>query len=143
MRALVSGGGAYTGCMITLRSHLRSLAWLALTAMLALALLPGVSHALAAARGDGYDLTTICTAQGTRVIALDIGTDQTPAPQGTGTADCPYCPLGSHLPCLPQTLPQLLTIEQTWGLVAAPPLRAPRAAFSWAAAQPRAPPLAI
>jgi hypothetical protein len=128
--------------MNPLRSHLRSLAWLALAAMLGLALLPGVSHAPVFVRGDGPDLAEICTAQGMRTITPDAGSDRTPAPQATGAADCPFCPQGGHTPGLQQALPRLAPPEPARCRVPAPSLQAPRTALAWAAAQPRAPPQA-
>jgi hypothetical protein len=128
--------------MNPLRSHLRSLAWLALAAMVGLALLPGVSHALVFVRGDAPNLAEICSAQGMRTIAPDVGSDETPAPQATGAADCPFCLQGGHTPGLQQALPRLALQVLAQGSVPASSPQAPPTALAWAAAQPRAPPQA-
>ncbi len=55
-------------------------AWLALWAMLAMALLPGVSHALAWAQGGHTQWAEVCTAQGLRLVAVaDAAGTQAPA----------------------------------------------------------------
>jgi len=124
-------------------------AWLALFAMLAGALLPGLSQALAAARGEAW--SAVCTAQGVRWVmaatadsAVDsaAGSMADPgAPSSTVTPEhCPYCTPSGHAPALPpaasDALPQPPRASPAPALV----LHAPRAQFAWRGAQPRAPP---
>jgi hypothetical protein len=120
------------------RHRRRPVAWLALVAMLALALLPAVSHALAAAGGGQVE---ICTAQGPRWVPA--GEIEGGLPVGASTlAHCPYClSAGAGLGPNPA--------EGTARAVvfagdAAPPAMAPPppAAFACCAAPPRAPPAA-
>lgn len=127
-----------------LRPHLHRVTWLALVAVLALALMPTLSHALAFARGDAVAWTEVCTPQGIKVVALDSAEDPTPAtPVSTGQhlEHCPFCKLGSDdalaLPPAPLALAEPLPPGPFL-----PPLflQAPRTLHAWAAAQPRAPP---
>ena len=128
--------------MSTLRAHLRSLSWLALAAMLALALLPSVSHALRFAQGDPLSLAEICTPQGVRAVLVDggAGDDSMPA-TAAASADCPYCSLCGHLAALPPA--PVSVLPPMVAEAAVPPLflHAPRTLFAWASAQPRAPPV--
>lgn len=116
--------------------------WLALVAMLALALLPTLSHALAFARG-GAAWAEVCTPQGMRLVAVDAAqAAETGAPvQVAGHLEhCPLCALGADLPALPPAPPVALPLP----LAAADPpplfLHAPRTLFAWRSAQPRGPP---
>ncbi len=124
--------------MDLLRRRLHALTWLALVGVLALALLPAVSHALAFA-GVGGATAEVCTPQGLKRIALDAGED--PAPSANGHLEhCPFCKLGHDAPPLPPVPParaQALP-PGPWR----PPLflQAPRTLHAWASAQPRAPP---
>lgn len=118
-------------------------AWIALVAMLALALLPTVSHALAFARG-GSAWAEVCTPQGMRLVALDASQTADPAApvQAAGHLEhCPFCALAADAPPLPPApaaaLPQPLAATAVPALF----LQAPRPLFAWASAQPRAPPL--
>ena len=128
--------------MSTLRAHLRSLSWLALAAMLALALLPSVSHALRFSQGDPLNLAEICTPQGMRTVLVDGGAtdDNMPATAAAG-ADCPYCSLCGHLAALPPASPSMLPPLVAQAAVPSLFLQAPRTLFAWASAQPRAPPV--
>ena len=128
--------------MSTLRAHLRSLSWLALAAMLALALLPSVSHALRFAQGDPQSLAEICTPQGMRTVLVDGGAtdDNMPATAAAG-ADCPYCSLCGHLAALPPASPSVLPPMVAEAAVPTLFLQAPRTLCAWASAQPRAPPV--
>jgi hypothetical protein len=121
-----------------LRRRLHALTWLALVGVLALALLPAVSHALAFA-GVGGASAEICTPQGLKRIALDA--DPTPAPVVDHLEHCPFCKLGHDAPPLPPAPPALAEpLPPGPGL---PPLflQAPRTLHAWATAQPRAPPI--
>jgi hypothetical protein len=120
-----------------LRRQLRRFAWIALTAMLALAVVPTLSRALAFA-----DLAEICTQQGPRTVA--VSGEQAPAPDGGafgGHFDhCPLCSLHGAAPILPPE-PQQAVLRSDLA-EALPPLYllAPHTLHAWSAAQPRAPP---
>jgi hypothetical protein len=120
---------------------LRRSCWLAIFAMLALALLPAVSHALAASRGAAGDIE-VCTPQGVRLVSdADAGSGPVaPAALDIHLEHCPLCSLCAHAlgmpPAPPSALPLALAAAE------APPrfLQAPRTPFAWRSAQPRAPP---
>ncbi|MCP5271651.1 MAG: DUF2946 domain-containing protein [Burkholderiaceae bacterium] len=130
--------------MNILRPHLRPVTWLALVAVLALALMPTLSHALAFARGDAVAWAEVCTPQGIKVVALD-GADAdapaTPVSTGQHLEHCPFCKLGSDdaLP-LPPALPAMAEPLPPGPFLPPLALQAPRTLHAWAAAQPRAPP---
>jgi hypothetical protein len=118
------------------RRHLRFANWLALVAMLALSLLPTVSHALA---HPGSGFVEVCTPQGMKLVALADGEKQ-PSNSALHLEHCGYCSASFNavvMPALPPALPQLQTLGTQ-----APPLflQAPRTLFAWRSAQPRGPP---
>lgn len=131
------------------RLRRKTAAWLALIAMLAGALLPTVSHALASARGEAW--TAVCTAYGVRWVAADASGDAVSAattadPRSLpGTAapsdHCPYCAHASHSPALPPASHDALRLAANASPMPALFLHAPRTLFAWRGAQPRAPPL--
>jgi hypothetical protein len=128
--------------MLTVRNQLRKFVWLALSAMLALSLLPTVAHALSFAKGEASSLAEVCTAQGSQWVSLPgqpVGGDA-PATGVGHLEDCPYCSQGAASACLPPALPAL-QLPAISGAVSPPLfLHAPRTLFAWASAQPRAPP---
>ncbi|MBK9135162.1 MAG: DUF2946 domain-containing protein [Betaproteobacteria bacterium] len=129
------------------RTHRKTAAWLALLAMLAAALFPAVSHALAAARGEAW--SPVCTAQGVRWVSDTATTgdetggetgDEAPAPAARAFEHCPFCTQAGHTPALPRA-----SIDAPLPTASASPLpplalQAPRTLFAWRSAQPRAPP---
>jgi Protein of unknown function (DUF2946) len=125
-----------------LRRQLQPITWLALLAMLALALLPTLSHALAAKNGSTA-WAEVCTPQGMRVVAVDPGVGDPAAPvSAVGHLEhCPYCAQLAGAAGLPPAAPGV------WGLLsgadALPALcfQAPRKLSWWVAGQPRGPPL--
>ena len=124
------------------RLAIRIPTWLALVAMLALALLPTVSHALAFARG-GSAWAEVCTPQGMRLVSVDASQAvDTGAPvQSAGHLEqCPLCALGADLPALPPALPDALPLPLGAAEMPALFLHAPRTLFAWRSAQPRGPP---
>jgi hypothetical protein len=123
-----------------LRRQLRRFTWIALTAMLALALVPTLSHALSAARGQS-DLAEICTPQGARLVPVS-GDGTQPAPGALlGHFDhCPLCSLQGASLGLPPTADHDLAPPDLSHAVPALFLAAPRPLFAWGAAQARAPP---
>ena len=119
-----------------IRRLFRPAAWLALVAMLGLALAPTVSHALAAS-GPGNPWAEICSvAGGAKVVADAAGTQ---ADAGAHLGHCPLCGQVGAAPALPSAEYVPVRID---GADALPSLflHAPSTPFAWAAAQPRAPP---
>jgi hypothetical protein len=121
--------------------RLRRACWLALVAMLSLALAPAVSHGLAAWRGQS-GWVEVCTTQGMRwITAGESGRNEdAPAPTGAPLEACSYCTLSfgaAGMPPAPAT-GQLLPLTGA----EAPPLllEAPLAHLGWRNPQPRAPP---
>ena len=127
--------------MFTVRKQLRGFVWLALAAMLAMALLPTVAHALTFAQGGKSSLAEICTPRGMQWVQLDGAPADTELPAAVDhMEDCPYCSRAMSMTGLPPPVLQLQLQPQTGG--AKPPLflHAPRTLFAWASAQPRGPP---
>ena len=130
--------------MFVLRRQLRPLTWFALAAIMALALLPTLSHALAFAKGSTV-WAEVCTPQGAKLVAVTDAADETgtpvPAQAMVHLEHCPFCALSSGAlgppPAVAAVKPLLL------GRGAPPPLflHAPRTLFAWASAQPRGPPI--
>lgn len=87
----------------------RRTAWLAILALLASALLPGLSKAFASSAGTAW--VQVCTAQGTKwvPVATAAGSEQAAPKAGSklplsahGALDhCPYCTLADPAPALP------------------------------------------
>jgi hypothetical protein len=123
-----------------LRRHLQPLTWLALVAVLALALLPTVSHALPGNASSSW--TEVCTTQGLQRVPTGAAVGDQSAPPGvTAHFDhCPFCKLGHDAPPLPQA-PLVLSLAAPDGVyLPALFLQAPYGLHAWASAQPRAPP---
>lgn len=121
-----------------IRRLFRQASWLALVAMLGLALAPTVSHALAAS-GPGNPWAEICSVAGGKLVMADAAGAQADA--GTHLGHCPLCAQVGSAPVLP-------VAESAGALLVAgadfrPALfaQSPTPLFAWAAAQPRAPPL--
>ncbi len=114
--------------------------------MLALALLPTLSRAMAHGAGGAASWAEICTPQGMKLVALDAldvapGEPAAPAQAGHHLDHCPYCSLAGQalgLPPAPVVAPALVLAAGH-----EPPLflQAPRTLHAWRSAQPRAPPL--
>ena len=140
--------------MQSLRSCLRRWSWIALLAMLGIALAPTVSHALAA-NGPANPFTEICSVAG-RLQSLPAGLAASPVdlaanPQGSpldGAGGhpmdhCPLCSGAGGQPALPVTDPAALPVADGADFVAALFAQSPRPLFAWAAAQARAPPSSV
>ena len=125
------------------RLHQRTLTWLALVAVLAMALLPTLSHALSFARGDAGRWAEVCTPQGMRLVAVDDAAGAADATLPTANSHlehCPLCALGAGAMAPPPAPLAMLWLPLAG---AEPPpafLHAPRTAFAWRSAQPRGPP---
>jgi hypothetical protein len=116
--------------------------------MLALAMLPSVSHALSFARGGGGSWAEVCTPQGMRLVAVEQAVDgSTPATdsaplQAAGFMEhCALCALAADQPALP-TPAAAAAVPLNPGSHALPPafLHGPRTLHVWRSAQPRGPP---
>ena len=113
--------------------------------MLALALLPTVSHALAHSRGAPGAWAEICTPQGMKLVSMTTGLAQPGEPEAPATAashleHCPYCTGLSPAVGLPAAAPQVPDVGDTAELVPRLFLHAPRKLFVWHSTQPRGPP---
>jgi len=137
--------GCYTAPAVNpMRRHLRPATWLALLAVWALALLPTVSHALAAQRGDAW--VEVCTTQGLQRVELAAAADDGEAPQqpaGLATGHRDHCPLcqAAQAALLPPAAPDPFGRPMAGAArVAAPVVAALRAEPLWSPALARAPP---
>lgn len=147
--------------MHTLRRRSKGFVWLALAAMLAMALLPALAHARAASHAGQDGWAEVCTPRGTQWVEVDAaasgatnGTSNGApgaAVDGAPAGDAAQAGLADHLADCPACLPSLSaglppSPWPAWRLPAsgtdAPPLflHAPRTLFAWACAHPRAPP---
>jgi hypothetical protein len=139
---MTSGYTAPLRAMQPLR-HQRLSAWIALVAMLAMALLPTLSHALAHARGGASSWAEVCTPQGMRLVAVsadDSLPGGAPAQAAGHLEHCPLCALGADALAPPLSLPPALVLPL--GRAGLPPLflQAPHTLHAWRSAQPRGPP---
>jgi hypothetical protein len=117
--------------------------WIALVAMLAFALLPTLSRALAFAGSDPSAWAEVCTSQGMKWVSTadaNAGASGAPA-QALPLDPCGFCPLAGAGLAPPPMAPQVVSLPLRG---AEPPplfLHAPRTLHAWCSAQPRAPPL--
>ncbi|MFO1329700.1 MAG: DUF2946 family protein [Rubrivivax sp.] len=113
-------------------------AWIALLAMLAFALLPTVSRALASAGGPAW--AEVCTPQGARWAPLDDG-DGAPQPTLLSLDHCALCALATDGAAAPPPAAPVLALPLR--SAEAPPLflHAARTLPVWRSAQPRGPPV--
>jgi hypothetical protein len=126
------------------RRNIGHSAWIALLAVLAMALVPTLARALAHGQGVGTQGVEVCTAQGMKLVAVADHGAADPDDAGPSLLPqfehCPFCTLGHGAPALP-----------TWGHEVPPPVGAsdrpswielpPQALDGWRSAQPRGPPL--
>jgi len=110
-------------------------------AMLAFALMPTLSRAMAFADGSG-NWAEVCTPQGMKLVSMaDRGASEGAPAQATVELEhCAFCAVTGDgaAPLSAAVLPALLPLTS-----AEPPrlfLHAPRTLFAWRSAQPRAPP---
>jgi len=119
----------------------RLVASAALLAVAAASLLPAVAHAFGTSTGTKW--TEVCTSAGPMKVEVPADGPGIPlAPKASDFEHCPACAL--HAPTMaPPPSPVVLPASPT-GEPGLPPLflASPRPLFAWAAAQPRAPPLA-
>lgn len=112
--------------------------------ILAGALAPTVSRALAQPVSNSSGWVEVCTAQGFKVIPIDkVSTEQTD--HGTLSMDhCPFCLPQFHTALLPTCLTNTASSPvQLRTLVPHLFLSAPRMLYAWTSALPRAPPVLV
>ncbi len=107
--------------------------------MLALALLPTLSHALSAARGLS-NWAEVCTPQGLRLVALD-GTAVPDAAPAVHLEHCPLCALQNAAAAPPPAAAVVLPLVLHGAEVPALFLQAPHTLFAWRSPHPRGPPV--
>jgi hypothetical protein len=122
-------------------------AWIAILALLAMALLPTLTQALTHLRGDSTNWVEICTPQGMRLVSLtsmaggeDAPTEQAPLQAAAHVEHCALCTLSQPLPALlaahaPTLVPPPAAHALPWLF-----LYAPHTLHAWRSAQPRGPP---
>lgn len=122
--------------MIGTRQWRIAVAWVACAAVLLAALMPSLSHALAADRVMNVMLAEMC---GTGSPAGADRGQKSPDQQAGHLQDCQYCQLQTDTPILPAPLIAAGPVKLS---TARPALfyRSPEPLFSWAASSPRGPP---
>lgn len=126
--------------MQAIRRLFRQTTWLAIFAMLGLALAPTVSHALAAS-GPGNPWAEICSvASGKLVVADAAGVPGSQAEAGSHLGHCPLCGQLGGAPVLPVAESAGALVVDVADFLPALYAQSPSPLFAWAAAQPRAPP---
>lgn len=112
-------------------------------AMVALALMPTFSQAIAASRGQNT-LAEVCTAQGMRVVALTAdASDVDTEPARTFAAHAEHCPFCGHSTAtvgMPPLAAAMVTACDATTAMPALSFAAPYTFHAWRASQPRGPP---
>ena len=123
--------------MLTTR-QLQRFSWLAIAALLMLALAPGISHAIAASQGS-TQLVELCTSRGIITIAV---ADTAPAeyPDDAQVMHCAFCSLQNHAQMAGP--PGIVVPSPTRFSVAAPTASddEPTPSWVWAGVHARGPP---
>ena len=128
--------------------------WLALLAVLAAALLPGLAQAVRSQQPDNPAWAEICSSQGPGLVQAALAADEgllTPEQQRSAELahlfeHCPLCLLQqqqAHMPALPTVQAQTLLRQDLSQPLPALFLHAPRPLHAWAALQPRGPPASV
>lgn len=131
--------------MHVFRQHRRFISWLAALAIVLNALMPTVSHAMAAAQQEAAPWLEVCTVYGIKYLSQSAQDQQNadPAPERSDMQNmqhCPYCTVhAASVVVLHDTGPPVLQ-PLTQYRVAALFLHSPRPLFVWASSNPRAPP---
>ena len=126
--------------------------WAALWAMVAMAIMPTISHAIVrfSEPAGAPMVMEVCTTRGVERISMapglqltdsskDVGSKTLPASHDLNAEHCPMCGQSGHS-ALPPPSQSVLKLS---GLSDAPPrlfLLAPRPLFAWLQARPRGPP---
>jgi Protein of unknown function (DUF2946) len=119
------------------RRLFRQAAWLALVAILALALAPTVSHALASS-GPGDPWAEICTDVGGRTLVADA--DGTGADRAVQQGHCPLCAPSAQALALPSSGTASRSVPPGREAAGALPKTPLARAWPWSPSQPGAPP---
>lgn len=130
--------------MFAHRTHFRFTAWLAALAVLWGALLPVVSHAVAAHQSSTSGWVEVCTATGMAWVASAddaLPSQSDSSAPGMNMAGCDWCATHSPLAGWPAVAQPSVAPLALAPQVPAAFLNAPRPLFVWAAAQSRAPPV--
>jgi hypothetical protein len=118
--------------------HLRPLAWVALFALLGMALAPTISKSLFGPKAL-FGQVEVCTVDGMKLVTLDDQGAPSQPDVHPHSGDCPFCGLQgpAFLPSVDQTPVEVAATTQLL-----PPrfYRASRPLFAWASARSRAPP---
>jgi len=127
------------------RSTRRLVAWIAGFAVLFGAAAPTLARALAAWQQDGkIAWTEVCTSTGWVRIEVPASNPPDDSRKGNPASglDCPYCLRHAGSFTLPGTLRLAVPAVEPFHPLPELAYHSPRLLFAWAAAQPRAPPLA-
>jgi len=126
------------------RHRLRACIWLALVAVVALAVVPTLSRAWGLDVGGvkAPALVEVCTIDGLRMVPSDEGqlSSHTPAHHADVFERCAHCVLGAAPLALPPAAPAWRVSDPRAQALPALFLQAPHTLPVWAVAQPRAPP---
>ncbi len=132
-------------------------AWLAVFALVFATLAPGISHALAAAKGQSSLWMEICTAAGAKLVNLaDLSKDASDSVSPVAPANdsapvapesgsmhfehCPFCFTHAASFALPPAAVMALPLLDTHYAFPSLYYHAPRPLFAWSVALARAPP---
>ncbi len=110
--------------------------------MLALALMPTLSHARAHAQGAPAGWAEVCTPQGMRLVAVDASAaaEGSPAASAGYLEHCPYCAHAAGDVALPPAAAPSVDLQLPAETVPRLFLHAGRTLHAWATAFPRGPP---
>ncbi len=130
--------------MSALRRHQPFLAWIAILALWAMALLPTLTHAMTHLRGDHTTWVEVCTPQGMRLVSLATGQEAPAEPAPLQAAahleHCSLCTLSQPLPALPSADAPGIALPPAAHALPWLFLHAPHTLHAWRSAQPRGPP---
>jgi hypothetical protein len=133
--------------MHTLRRRQPALAWIVVLALLAMALLPTLTHALTHLRDDRITWVEVCTPQGMRLVSLasmahgdQAPTEPLPLQAAAHLEHCALCTLSQPLPALPAADGPTIGPRPTAHALPRPFLHALQTLHAWRSAQPRGPP---
>jgi hypothetical protein len=132
-----TGRAVYTRAVKNRAPVRHAAAWLALVAMLAFALAPTLSRAMASAGAGGW--TEVCTAQGMKWVPVDAGADGRQAPAASLEA-CKLCSLAADGAAPLPVQAQVSVSPVLAGELPPAFLHVTCTPHTWRTAQPRAPP---
>jgi hypothetical protein len=112
--------------------------WIAMLAVLLAALVPTVSHAIAAAQGASW--AGICTAQGPKSFQAGPQDPSNAPIVGHALEHCAYCSIHAPVLGVPAVAPSAPPAFDQEAVPLRVLLAAPRTLHPWSSPQPRAPP---